>query len=243
MKKLTVLFMVGLFVLISPNTESIAGNENNIKKCNDGIDNDRDGAIDDADPDCQDIIGEDPSGGGGGSRRDTYSLTFSVTLPGNSGTDRYTKFSANAVGFNTFQGTQTTTIDLSDFAHLDANHGAVSAKETCFGGGVGHTAPHTFRPFDIAFIQGKHGTAEAGVWFEAQTANGVGAVYLLHAFGYFKSLPSGWPPKRVGENAILRMTRWEMVLNNGQPNLVDPCLFSGEWSEENEEWQIDVGLE
>lgn len=66
MKKLTVLCMLGLFVLVSANTDSIAApREDTVKKCNDGKDNDGDGDIDELDLDC-DGVGEDPSGGGGG---------------------------------------------------------------------------------------------------------------------------------------------------------------------------------
>lgn len=63
MKKLTVLCMLGLIALTVASTDSIAApREDTAQKCSDGKDNDRDGLIDAADPDCEDV-----GGGGGGT--------------------------------------------------------------------------------------------------------------------------------------------------------------------------------
>ncbi len=238
MKKLTVLCMLGLFVLISANTDSIAApREDTVKKCNDGKDNDRDGFIDELDSDC-DGVGEDPGGGGGG---DTYSLDFSGSLSGDSNGDTYVRFSANGIGLNTVHDDLNTTIDLTHFAHLPVHPDG--AGHTCFGGGVGFTEGHTFNPFAVSVRQGRRGRAEASVVFKALTEDGVDAVYSLHTSGYFKELPSGWPPNNSSNDAIVRMTSWEMVLNNHNPSdLMGACLSDGDWSPANE-WQITVSLD
>ncbi len=257
MKKLTVLCMLGLFVLISANTDSIAApREDTVKKCNDGKDNDGDGLIDFGDvvgvndPDCNDV-GEDPGGGGGGG--DTYQMVFSGALPGGSNGDTAERFSANALGVGTVHEEGNTRIDLTHFADLPVHAGGDG--DTCFGGGVGFLpllGDHTFIPAGVTVTQGRRGRAEASVVFKALTANGDPAIYSLHTSGYFKDLPSGWPPSEVSDaltidgvgnkDAIVRMTSWEMLLKNHTPSvLMGACLSDGDWPVEIE-WQIEVCL-
>jgi len=254
MKKLTVLCMLGLFVLISANTDSIAApREDTVKKCNDNKDNDGDGLVDGDDMDC-DGVGEDPGGGGGG---DTYQMVFSGALPGGTNGDTGERFSANALGVGTVHEEGNTTIDLTHFAHLlfGGGHTGDVPEDTCFGGGVGFLpllGDHTFIPAGVTVTQGRRGRAEASVVFKAQTANGDPAIYSLHTSGYFKDLPSGWPPSEMStalidgvgnKDAIVRMTSWEMLLNNHNPSdLMGACLSDGLWSTLDEEWEIEVCL-
>jgi len=64
MRRLTALFMIGLVILIAANTDSVAApREDTAQKCSDGKDNDRDGLVDAADPDCDDVGGGGDTGG------------------------------------------------------------------------------------------------------------------------------------------------------------------------------------
>ena len=69
MAPVLVAFAVMTAVVVSPSTV-MAGQEKGSKKCNDGNDNDGDGLIDSADPDC----GGDGSGDGGSDAPSTYNL-------------------------------------------------------------------------------------------------------------------------------------------------------------------------
>ena len=193
----------------------------------------------------------------------TYSATFSGALPGSSNGDTYTT-SGKGLGSASNHDDLLTTIDLTFFADLFG-----TAGDNCFGGGVGFdTVPndlqkgHTFNPGAVGFRQGRRGRAEATVIFKAKTDNGdTPAIYSLHTVGDFLSDPSGWPPSEVStadivvdgivvgnKDAILRMTSWEMLLNNHNPSdLMGACLSEGLFSLPGtmgaNDWQITVSLD
>ena len=172
----------------------------------------------------------------------TYSMVFSGPLPGNSNDDTYTT-SGKGIGVLTNNDDLATRIDLTFFADLfDA------AGDICFGGGVGHTIDHTFKPGAVGVKEGRRGRAEATVVFKALTEFGAPAVYSLHTAGIFET--NDWPPEDTDQAAIVTMTSWEMELNNHNPSdLMGACLSEGPSFDDpltmgvEETWQIDVSLD
>ena len=180
--------------------------------------------------------------GGGGGGGDTYSMVFSGVLPGGSNGDTYLKDTGNGIG-GVLRGNLQTRINLTFFADLP-----MPAGVNCFGGGVDHVSGHTFNPWGVSVRQGRRGRAEATVIFRAQTVNGDPAVYSLHTVGIFET--NDWPPSDVNVDAILKMTSFEMLLNNHNPSdLMGACLSEGPFDDPDtplpveETWQITVSLD
>ena len=164
----------------------------------------------------------------------TYSMVFSGPLPGNSNDDTYTT-SGKGIGVLTNNDDLLTRIDLTFFADL------IDAGEICFGGGMGFTTDNIFRPRAVGVKEKRRDQAEATVIFNALTEFGDDAVYSLHTFGDFMSLPSGWPPEDTTQDAIVTMTSWEIGLNNHNPSdLTGACLSEGEF---DPAWEIEVSLD
>ncbi len=183
----------------------------------------------------------------------TYSATFSGALPGSSNGDPYTT-SGKGIGLASNHDDLLTTIDLTFFAHLlfGGEHTDVVPEDTCFGGGVGHDMSvigelHTFNPGAVGVREGRRGRAEATVVFKAKTEDGVTpAVYSLHTIGFFET--NDWPPSDVNVDGILKMTSYEMELNNHNPSdLMGACLSEGLFSLPGtmgaNDWQITVSLD
>jgi len=228
MKKLTVLCMLGLFVLISANTDSIAApREDTVKKCNDGKDNDGDGLIDFGDgplndPDC-DFVGEDP-GPGPGKTVATFDVELIMGHVGGSNTTDWLKFSTKGVGHSD-PHFPAGTLDLdvfldSDFDHLD--------QDICFGVPFSSNTPDSILFGHVR--ERKQGSAEVVLLFDGKTGDGNDddVVYRLLMTSDEGTIPANWLPAK-NSFATIYLTDWKVGVAGSQSPDLEPrsCADSG----------------
>jgi len=161
-----------------------------------------------------------PGGGGGGDKVVAeYSVEITGAVSGHSLND-WPEQGGNGIGWG----------DPNDLAGQFTEWSYFETAIEFNGFGINCFGESPISPLEIQFagLRQRKGSAEGSFWINGWTADGkIPVVYLLDVLG--TPIDTDWPrPSEKGDTTSSDMTKWEMGLKNGQPDLKDiSCIGEG----------------